>query len=260
MDSSATKALIMVASVLLAMLVIGFVTFTRNRTSDWATTQDEKILTEQKDKFNKEFEAYDKDLMYGLDVISCLNKAKSINDQIVEEKYVTGDKYDVLYEVKVKVELKTGLEESIEVYHKQKGLATEEKYAADAGPNWVQLKEAEFSFIKKDTEYFKKATTFKPETKPLQTKNNKKTTTEYNLTKDKNASGEGELRALLSVTDTLSETKKNKNQAEAVKENSWSRAEFKSFTYDLKTRKFTCTRMDYSSETGRINNIVFEEL
>ena len=107
MDSSLSKALIMIASVLLAIIVIGFMTFTFRRTGDWATTQDDEMLTKQAAEFNQQFEAYDKDLMYGVDVISCLNKAKSNNDQIIDERKINGDKYDDSYQVIVAVQLKS---------------------------------------------------------------------------------------------------------------------------------------------------------
>lgn len=43
-------------------------------------------------------------------------------------------------------------------------------------------------------------------------------------------------------------------------DNKWSSAEWRTALYDLKTRKFKCTKMDYSLITGRINSICFEEI
>ena len=67
MDTSLSKALIIVAGVLLAMLVVAFITFSFQRMGTWATANDQELLAEQKEKFNKEYEAYDKNLMYGVD-------------------------------------------------------------------------------------------------------------------------------------------------------------------------------------------------
>ena len=47
MDTSLGKALIMITGVLLAMLVIGFVTQTFNQTSQWASAEDQ----EKKDRY-----------------------------------------------------------------------------------------------------------------------------------------------------------------------------------------------------------------
>ena len=125
MDTSISKALIMVASVLLAMIVIAFMTFTFNRTGTWATTQDQEKLTEQIQKFNKEYEAYDKDLMYGVDVISCLNKVLANNDKITNEKVINGEKYDVSYAVNAEVEITSDMQESIIVMYRQRGASRE---------------------------------------------------------------------------------------------------------------------------------------
>ena len=119
MDTSLSKALIIVAGVLLAMIVIAFMTYTFRQIGSWSSTSQDEVLVEQMQKFNKEYEAYDKDLMYGVDVISCLNKAKSNNDKI-NNKF--GESIDASYEVKVTVYLlgennKVELSESLEVSH-----------------------------------------------------------------------------------------------------------------------------------------------
>lgn len=125
MDTSISKALIMVASVLLAMIVIAFMTFTFNRTGTWATTQDQEKLTEQIQKFNKEYEAYDKDLMYGVDVISCLNKVLANNDKITSEKVINGEKYDISYAVDAEVAITSDMQESIIVMYRERGTSRE---------------------------------------------------------------------------------------------------------------------------------------
>ena len=92
MDESVSKALIMVASVLHAMIVVGFITFSFGQMGIWATVQDDEVLTQQTTDFNREYEAYDKNLMYGVDVISCLNKALSNNDKIEDERMINGER------------------------------------------------------------------------------------------------------------------------------------------------------------------------
>lgn len=259
MDTSLSKALIIVAGLLLAMIVIAFMTFSFKRIGTWAAASDEKTLIEQKDKFNKEYEVYDKDLMYGVDVISCLNKALSNNDKITDEKFVTGDTYDESYEVKVKLTIKSALNESITVYYMSNN---KELGYSDSGPSGVKIEDAKFDFIEKNTAYFQNITNFQ-KNQSLKTMTSEckiKKVTEFNLTKDKNAVGESELRSLLSVSNAISETVKNKDKTNSAKENSWTKAEFKSALYDLKTRKFKCTKLDYNTETGRVNYIEFKEL
>lgn len=117
MDNSVSKALIMVASVLLAMIVIGFITYSFGQMGIWATVQDDEVLTQQTSEFNREYEAYGKDLMYGVDVISCLNKAKSSNDKIEDKRMINGDRYDASYLVNVVFKINSGLKENVRVYH-----------------------------------------------------------------------------------------------------------------------------------------------
>ena len=257
MDTSLSKALIIVAGVLLAMLVVAFITFSFQRMGTWATANDQELLAEQKEKFNKEYEAYDKNLMYGVDVISCLNKALSNNDKIQKKML------DASYEVKVTVSLKQDkpLQESIEVYHMNEN-GKELKYANDKGCSNVTLKDVEdvedveFEFLSKsykDISNFDKSTQLK-----TQNQSCKKIATTMQLTKDGNATGEADLRALLSVVDTLSEVVKN-SESKRTESDNWTKAEFRSALYDLKLRKFKCTKVGYSDQ-GRINEISFEEI
>lgn len=113
MDTSISKALIMAAGVLLAMLVVGFMVYSFRSLSSWSETTEQKNMTAQVEKFNKEYEAYDKDLMYGVDVLSCLNKALSNNDKVDDGTYAA------TFGVTVNVTFKEGstLEESFRVYY-----------------------------------------------------------------------------------------------------------------------------------------------
>ena len=55
-----------------------------SKVSIWPEAQDELKVTEQTAAFNKEYEVYQKSAMYGVNVISCLNKAKSNNEKYIE--------------------------------------------------------------------------------------------------------------------------------------------------------------------------------
>lgn len=258
MDNSLSKALIMIAGVLLAMVVIAFVTFSFREMGTWASTQDSEHLTEQKSKFNKEYEVYDKDLMYGVDVISCLNKALSNNQRIIDKKVVNGETYDETYEVKVKVTTNEPLQESITVYYMKNN--KEFSYTTGTGPAGVTIANVGFKFL--NTDYNNQITSFEG-SDLLKTISSKcdgiNDVEEFNLTKDGNEEGEVQLRALLSVSNTLSEIIKNPDTPNRAKEDSWTKAEFRSALYDLKTRKFECTNLTYS-EAGRVNYIEFKEI
>lgn len=267
MDTSLSKALIMVASVLLAMIVIAFIAFSFRRMGTWAQTSDDELLTKQKDKFNKEFEVYDKDLMYGVDVISCLNKALSNNDKINKKEYVTGDMLDQSYEIKVNVSLKNeALKESITVYHIDEASKKELAYTTGEGPIKSGTQKYELSGMKKKFNFLVKSyeniSNFNGSTKletTTQTCNGLKNVSELNITSNKSGINETETRQLLSLSDTISEIIKNTDKEESSKSDGWTKAEFRSALYDLKTRKFKCMEIKYS-EAGRVNYIEFKEI
>lgn len=261
MDNSVSKALIIVASVLLAMLVIAFLTFSFNKMGEWASASEEEVLIEQKDKFNKEYEVYDKDLMYGVDVISCLNKAKSNNDKI-QGKYA--EALDESYELKVTVNLKDSkLTESLTVYHILDGSGNQSNqvaYTNGAGPTQGKktLKQLKFKFL--DTAYSSLSNTFSPnmQIKTVEGKKIDLGTSNLILTKDSDDSST--IVKLLSTADAISQVVTNYDTSTKNDENGWTKVEFRSALYDLKTRKFKCTKLEYSPDTGRVNFIEFKEI
>jgi len=80
---NAAKALQMAAGVLLALMIAALVVWGFRQMSRMPEQEDELLSTEQLQKFNQEFEVYDKSLMYGVDVISCLNKVQNYNNKYV---------------------------------------------------------------------------------------------------------------------------------------------------------------------------------
>lgn len=80
---NAAKALQMAAGVLLALMIAALVVWGFRQMSKMPEQEDELLSTEQLQKFNQEFEVYDKSLMYGVDVISCLNKVQNYNNKYV---------------------------------------------------------------------------------------------------------------------------------------------------------------------------------
>jgi len=149
------------------------------------------------------------------------------------------------------------LEDSIVVYHMKN--QNESRYPENEGLNNVRLEDVGFDFLNKPYVQF---STFTANTQlKTQTEICKKTEKEFELTARLSGSGTNEesLRDLISVSDQLSEIVKNPDKVNAVKSDSWTKAEFKSALYDLKTRKFKCTALDYS-EAGRVCYIEFKEM
>lgn len=250
MDDNLSKALIMAGGALLSIILVSFLIFSKNKMSSWGETQDERNLAEQVEKFNKEYEVYDKELMYGVDVISCLNKVLSNNEKISNNR--VGENLDKSYEIKVKMTIKKTLEEEIIVY--QLTSQKEQPFTQNNGPSGVKIKDAEFSILKDESEYkskFKNSDDLKSQKIDSEYKNGV-----YSLTLDKTGENEEKIRSILSSSTAINETKINMNSTTL---SLWSKANYKSALYDLKSRKFKCTDFKYNNSTGRVNYIEFEE-
>ena len=258
MDTSIAKALIMVAGVLLAMIVVAFMVHSFHTMGDWATTQDQELLTQQVQEFNREYEAYDKDLMYGVDVISCLNKAKSNNDKIEDERMINGEKQDASYQVEVVFRLKKALTESVQVYHmNHQGKQIE--YLGSDKPN-ANKTSAMNTIFSLSNEYKTKIQggsnriNFSNKLAPFPEGSTQISSGSYSLIENKAV-----VEALLTCSNEVKQTRKNK-ESHSSDVDSWTMAEWRTALYDLKTRKFTCKNIEYNATTGRINKIELEEM
>lgn len=88
---NASKALIMAGGVLLALLIITLCVYLYSSMTSLADTQDKKQAEKQLFAFNSEYEAYNKNRMYGTDVITVVNKAinhnRNMDAKEVEDTY-----------------------------------------------------------------------------------------------------------------------------------------------------------------------------
>lgn len=92
---NASKALLMAGEILIAILIIGLIVYMFNSAGQLFKTSEDVEQTEQITAFNKEYEAYNRKLMRGTDIISIINKVNSNNK-----------KYEELPEYKITVEFK----------------------------------------------------------------------------------------------------------------------------------------------------------
>ena len=76
---NASKALMIAGGILLAILTLSLVVYMMTAVTSMADAQDAEALARQKTEFNKGYEAYNKRMMYGTDVITVMNKAVDNN-------------------------------------------------------------------------------------------------------------------------------------------------------------------------------------
>lgn len=100
---NATKALLMAASILLTIMILGLLIFTFNKIKDAKETDEESLLTEQTNKFNKRFTTYEKEIR-GNELYSLINKMLDYNEIIDKNKGTSQesghDKMEIEIEIK----------------------------------------------------------------------------------------------------------------------------------------------------------------
>ncbi len=111
---NASKALLMAGGILIAMVTVSLFYFMFNRVGQFQSITQTNYSQEELKDFNKGFEAYNKKLMYGSDVISVINKAVDNNQRNEvfyydkkKDKWISDTNND--YYVDIIVELKNPL-------------------------------------------------------------------------------------------------------------------------------------------------------
>ena len=87
---NATKALLMASGTLIGVMLVALMMYFFRSLSPFEETRQKTEETDQITAFNEEYTAYEKKLMYGVDLISVLNKANSNNEKYVAGTFVTG--------------------------------------------------------------------------------------------------------------------------------------------------------------------------
>lgn len=94
---NATKALLIAAGVLIAIMVISALVLMFNRISEVSQTEQDALVAKQLAEFNKEYEAFNRKDLWGGDVISVMNKMLDNNN-----KYTIEEEDNYMMDISVK--------------------------------------------------------------------------------------------------------------------------------------------------------------
>lgn len=83
---NATKALEMAGSVLIGVLLLGCILFAYSRMSELKDIEHKSKVTEQAKDFNKDYEAYNRNNLYGSDLFSLANMIEDYNKKEADGK------------------------------------------------------------------------------------------------------------------------------------------------------------------------------
>lgn len=286
-----SHALHIAVGVLIAIMLTGLVLYVFRAIGRMEKSGDSELVAKNRTEFNESFLAFQKPLMYGTDVLSCLNKAQSNNQKYVYSKYYGKDTTEdttsrAEYIVDVKVEIKNPINETLKVYYRN----SQGKIVESLSQTYTDVKPFSDSSRYKFTVptvnyyYFKYTGTDKKNTSVENSKlvgetdsyknvlwntSNSLGPTKslksgtyptsmsagvYSITEDNT----GKLSALLTTVTTVEQTIVNEDYT-SFGDADWYSATWKTAAYDFKTRKFECTGVTYNEDTGYINSISFVE-
>ena len=276
---NAGKALEIAAGVMLGVMLMALIVYFFKTVGEWPQQEADMMTVEQLAKFNAEFEVYDKSGMYGVDVISCLNKAINNDDKYILEEneaklgFLTEGRHPKDYCVNVFVQLKDNkLEESVEVTRIDNN-GKQHKYSTGEGPNspTVLMSEAFGSAIgsKKIKSKLIEGNLINKSEYILVTGEKTADGKYFKLLTDTGDSkraykyvgaGDSNSISLYEITtssgDNLSISVKN-TKGDLT---NWNTAIWYTALYDLKKRRFKCDKIEYYENSKRVSGIYFSEL
>ena len=101
---NAAKALLIAGGILIAIMTLSVIVYATTSATRIAQAQDEKKAAEQLAKFNSKFEAYHKDRLYGIDVITVINKAIEHNTKMqaadIADPYYINIRFETIENIK----------------------------------------------------------------------------------------------------------------------------------------------------------------
>lgn len=296
---NASLALKIAGGVLLAVIILSLVTWGFKQFGILPAQQDASMTTEQLAKFNQEFEVYRKTKMYGVDVISCLNKVYNYNEKYIletgrdadgnpvrklsrsDESDETGgtdafysgtSKHGKEFLINAYVHINSPLKEYMEVYKIDDKTGKEIRIYALNDIDDIELCGNKGVWGKEDKSLFGVDAYTKYEASDKL----KEISTDGNVLKDDPSrymtQGGGTVSmdgiSYYALYDDPNDRlyrllKQNMKKVATNRESSkitiWNRVIWYTALYDFKTRTFECTHMDVDGETGRIKTIAFCE-
>ena len=288
---NASKALYIAGSLLIAVLVISLLVYSFDKFGVVEEQKDEIAYQESITSFNREYEAYNKRIMYGVDVISCINKAISNN-----EKYVKGGRWALggasgeEAVIDIQVLLKDDLKESFQIYH-MNDKDKESKLYKSSVDNVKKDFQKNLYFSKNVKDFFNISdniltaveekdiqdvfcdgsdfVTFKEFSlgfeEMAKTNTNRIDGKTYYTMDLLDISKRGVVSFIEDSPTSLSDLVARATELEIVKVNDvsdskvWSSIKWTTVLADFKKRKFECYEINYNEDTGRIDNIIFKE-
>ncbi len=283
-----SKALQIAGGVLIALIILSLVVYAFKQFGILPQQEAESMSTEQLAKFNSEFEVYNKSRMYGVDVISCLNKVQNYNDKYVLEAndgqqtsggfYVGTSKIGREFRIEIEVKVETPLVEelkvtkidentgrSVQVFEPSK--ITDDRTLSGLGFKFPSLADRQYrdytSFSPNDhfNDAFARITSNGGELNDPNQHLVSRSDGQYYKLSDESKAHSGALMNLLAFRDRdMKQIVVNDGKTDGHPVTEWNQIIWYTALNDFKTRQFRCDRIDKNPDTGQINLISFSEI
>lgn len=83
---NATKAILISGGILIALLIFSLMVRMLNNIRTMEEAKDDKAMAMELQQWNSQWEAYNKQVMYGSDVLTVINKAAQLNHEVSEDE------------------------------------------------------------------------------------------------------------------------------------------------------------------------------
>lgn len=284
-------ALHIVVGVLIALMILSIIVFLWSKIGISEKSKDEVLIVKNRAEFNAEYEAFNKPLMYGTDVLSCLNKAQNNNQKYVYNNYYGTDSSSKdareEYFMNVTVKINSPLIETVRAYCKKADGNYERVVGPPGNNNYKKIFVYKY-FENPDVHYyyFEKGKVYEKVEKYTTIMGINTGKSLYELLTNVNSSnsygagtyeliasdertggvkiagekGSAMLAALVTTVSMKNLPVYRNPEPTSFGKEDWYYCERITAASDFKTRKFKCTGTVYNDKTGYIEKISFEEV
>lgn len=278
MDTNAALAMKIAGGMLIAVIIVSALVYFFGQLTPLQQQMVDIKATEQTTDFNKEYEVYNRQLMYGVDVLSALNKAYSNNQKYIEQ-YGYNQMLADDYLIDIEITFKNDIESLLEIYRledkvgggkKEESIGnsfsdetnnpTNQCRSIDKNGNPVYLDDYKDKIfdalnVRANIEEAEKNGLWNSKNYKIGLNFHDK----YNLIVNNETTkyAKKELKDIIDGSKNFKITVKN-NDSDTL--GVWTKAVYTTSAYSFKSKKFICSGVEYSPKSGRIISMSFEEI
>lgn len=250
MDTNMSQALKMAGGILIALVIISTVAFFFKSLIPFQKQIDEIEALEQTEEFNKQYEVYNKSLMLGIDIISVINKAYSNNNVYIDAYGYSQDIKDN-YLIDIIINTPVTMQQTLvvkDIYDETNSIINE-KEPRIINPTTISA-ESQNDIMSKLS-----LASINPNYPNRTIQGN----LIVNIAGVRNDYSNDDMYENI-IKESAKELKRNARNNKSATIHEWGVATLETYAYSIKNKKFRCTGVVNSPQTGRIISMTFSEI